>query len=302
MDAQEPLLRWTRRSAKFLNHVFSSHKIDGFVFLASRRAGSGRWHEYAFNLANTDGIEGWLTEHSRDRNDLYFCPNPFSCTYRRRENALSTPTAWCDLDNGDARRIRPQPNLLWETSPNRFQALWLWDKPLSVDDAEVASRTLTDAARGDKNGWSVTKYLRVPFTYNHKPQYDRPRVTLLHADWTPQPFDSELSRDKQRRRRSTHTFSQTGRDLPDFSTTFEKYRLKLHPRVRSLIRDKRLFHSDRSKCVYEIVCDLHCLGARFEEIASILKENVYFVSKYGGGAATLEREIVRIFEKLGDQT
>jgi hypothetical protein len=74
--------------------------------------------------------------------------------------------------------------------------------------------------------------------------------------------------------------------------------MKLHLRVRTLIRNKRVHERDRSKCVYEIVTDLFYAGASFNEIATILERNVYFVAKYGTSDAALAREISRITNKL----
>ena len=45
------------------------------------------------------------------------------------------------------------------------------------------------------------------------------------------------------------------------------------------------------------MCDLHRLGACLEEIAAILKVNVYFVDKRGNSDAALVTEISRILNK-----
>src|SRR5262249_25123209 len=87
---------------------------------------------------------------------------------------------------------------------------------------------------GDRNGWSITKYLRVPWTYNHKPEYDRPLIELIAAG-------TDKPQSKRPRRFSVREVSHAA-DLRvdpsryDPRKVLQKYRGQLRPRVRWLIR------------------------------------------------------------------
>lgn len=85
-------------------------------------------------------------------------------------------------------------------------------------------------------------------------------------------------------------------------SVYARYRRKLHVRVRFLIDQEQAagFERDRSKCIYEIVADLHRVRAAPAEIAAILWQNPYFISKHGKNLPKLYAEIRRIIGKLGE--
>jgi hypothetical protein len=290
---------WPTISIAFLHKLWSHHSNTGYVFLGTLERHGGRWLEHAVNLAEDFDFESFFARYSRRRYDLYFCPNRFRRPRRQKQYASATPFAWSDIDGGDTSKCKPSPNLIFETSPGRYQALWLWDVQESTDRAEQYSQILANIANGDPNGWSITKYLRIPETYNHKPDYNRPLVRMVHHDWKPQrkrpPAPTQLAQRLEPRIRAVASSDQPSMD---FETTFRKFRAHLHHRVRCLIRDSRPRETDRSKCVFEIVADLYRIGATFDEITVILRKNVYFKSKYGTSAVGLERETQRILTKL----
>ena len=284
----------------FLRRVWGWHPQRGFVFVGTRHCRTGRWDEHPIDLAKPLELKKLLTEYPAERSDIYFCPNRFRRAARRTQYALPSPFAWSDVDYGNVHTCCPKPNLIWQTSPGRRQALWILDAPEEPGRAEDYSRALTAAAGGDSNGWSITKYLRVPGTYNHKPDYNRPQVKLITENWRPRSTRPPLPRRPPKPFLTTSLADLAADEsvLGDFSVTFEKFRHRLQHRVRCLIRSRTLvWEPDRSKCVYEIVCDLHRVGASLPEIATILRDNVYFVSKYGDSRSALRREITRILEK-----
>lgn len=85
-------------------------------------------------------------------------------------------------------------------------------------------------------------------------------------------------------------------------SVYLRYRKKLHLRTRFLIDHARaaVFERDRSKCIYEIVADMHKVGASAGEIATILWHNPYFLAKHGRNLPALYAELERILSKLGD--
>jgi DNA primase RepB-like protein len=104
--------------------------------------------------------------------NVYFCPNLFRKRKRKKEEVLSTPTAWSDLDTCDPDKLLVRPTIVLESSAHRWQALWRLDE-VDVDDAELLSQRIAyhhadDGA--DRSGWDLTQLLRVPLTYNFKYQ------------------------------------------------------------------------------------------------------------------------------------
>lgn len=111
--------------------------------------------------------------------DLYWCPMLFSENKRRTEVAREEYCLWADLDEADPRKIdkRWRPSVAWETSPGRYQALWLLEDP-EAEDLYGASQRGADNQRmtlmvdADPSGWDTTQLLRLPGWTNHKAQYE----------------------------------------------------------------------------------------------------------------------------------
>lgn len=289
---------WPDGCAVILERLWDCHPPRGYVFLAALDRDTKVWREQAFNLAQGCTPDKFLRSHPRRDFDLYFCPNRFRIPRRQTRFALSTPFSWSDIDGGNVQASTPPPSFVMETSPGRFQALWLWDALEKPPQAERYSRILTQIANGDPNGWSVTKYLRVPGTYNHKAQYQLPKVNLIRACWRP-------IQSRPPRQTGKHVFlsipmskvPDTANAAIDDANVVQKYLRLIHPRARQLLRDTIVRELDRSKCVFEIVSALASAGASAREIRLALRSNPYFISKYGTSPSALHREVNRILSK-----
>lgn len=279
------------------------HDLDEnvFVFLAFRCVESGKWHEHAIEMHGEHlEISKLLTHYSRWDYDQYFCPNPFSTPRRKCKHALPTRFGWCDMDESNPEDYDPWASLVWETSPGRYQALWAWNRTHPVTDAEMFSKALTYRHGGDKNGWSATKMLRVPGSVNHKLQYDEPFVRLLRHDWT---GIVQRPMALKRVRGSWPTYIEDIEADPnthDRLTVLKKYRKQLHPKVRTLIRNRKAYEPNRSAQIFHMIAGLHEAGASHDEIASVIWDSPYFFEKHGYDIAKLNDEIGRVIGKLGD--
>lgn len=119
----------------------------------------------------------------------YFSPVRYSDMRRLKSNVVDQVTvAWADLDACDPNLCEPRPSIAVETSPNRYQAFWLLDEPVSANRAEDLNRRIAyhyRAQGADVSGWTSNKLLRVPGTPNLKPHYDPPpTVTMLWSEDT----------------------------------------------------------------------------------------------------------------------
>src|SRR5258706_4371436 len=111
---------------------------------------------------------------ANEGNDLYWCPSLFERKTRQMEFAMDEHCLWADLDEVDPRVIQDYPpTIAWETSPKRFQGIWL----VSGGDVQAASwqgvenQRLTYYLGADVGGWDTPQLLRIPGWKNHKPVY-----------------------------------------------------------------------------------------------------------------------------------
>jgi hypothetical protein len=110
--------------------------------------------------------------------DLYWCPSLFEGPHRKIELAMDEHAMWADLDEVDPRQLDDfRPTVAWETSPGRYQGLWLGN-PATEDFLGASwpgneNQRLTYLIGADKSGWDTTQLLRIPGWDNHKPEYSR---------------------------------------------------------------------------------------------------------------------------------
>lgn len=280
----------------FLHDIWKGGPKESFLFVATSAPDGERWREHAISADKMiAGLNRFFRAHSRWDYNLYFCPNPFSRARRRRAFALPSRSGWCDMDDSHPDAYRPQPNHVWETSPGRFQALWLWDARHEVGEAEAFSRALA-ARHGGDTGWSITKMLRIPGSINHKPNYDEPIIRLVSRNWRktterPEPLPNTHRAEPEALDMNPHAH--------DRRTVLRKYRSKLDTSTRHLLRHDRVQAPDRSARRFAIVAGLHEAGAHLDEIAGALWTSPYFCDKYGDDQNALETEVSRIIARVG---
>jgi hypothetical protein len=118
-----------RRMRRFLKRIWEAPTPDCWFFVSTSRPGSDSWRDHAIASEDINGeLRAFLKRHSRWDYDLYFCPNAFSEPSRKKRHALRSKVGWCDIDDSDPDDYEPVPSIVWETSPGRFQGVWLWDK------------------------------------------------------------------------------------------------------------------------------------------------------------------------------
>jgi hypothetical protein len=113
--------------------------------------------------------------------NVYYCPQLFETRKRRKDNVKTCPTLWADLDECPPEKVAVVPNIIIESSPGRYQALWRLSHPVAPHIAEDLSKRIAyfHAEDGcDRSGWDLTQLLRVPGTINYK--YSGEPKVLLH--------------------------------------------------------------------------------------------------------------------------
>ena len=163
---------------------------DGYVFFpyidreeqvraGTRRAG---FHEGpAFKWpADKERIIDHLLAHVKD--DVYWSTAIFEKPIRREDYAADEYALWADLDEADPSAIDDEytPTVAWESSPGRYQALWLPKRGKAAAPFNGASwpgnenQKLTYHIGADPSGWDTVQLLRIPGWNNHKPSYKKP--------------------------------------------------------------------------------------------------------------------------------
>lgn len=294
----------TRSQYQFFMDVWDFEGVPKgtvYTFLGFKRVSDGKWIEKAIKIRNgafSKEAFDLLTQFNRWDFDQYFCPNTFSKPRRKRQYALPTRFGWCDIDGSDPDAYDPWPSLVWETSPDRFQALWAWDTYHELDEAEGFSKALAYRHGGDRNGWTITKMLRLMGSVNHKLQYDEPYVHTVACDWTEihaRPI--ALSRDQAK---LSGPLPEVDVDPAKFNAAevVKKYRGQLHPKARTLMRNRKAYEENKSAQIFHMIAALHEAGACYDEIASVIWPNPYFVEKHGHDIGKLNEEIARVVGKL----
>lgn len=166
---------------KFFATVFGDE--HGYVCITRGRANEKNslkdfffeWPAEAKNLLT-------FIEQSIAGHNLWFCPMLLKERRRIKDNVVSCPVVWADLDtcHPDEAHVEPNPSIVVESSPGRFQAFWPMAKPLPPLEAEEYARRIAYryANQGaDTSGWDLTQLLRVPYTRNYK-YVDMPEVLV----------------------------------------------------------------------------------------------------------------------------
>ena len=269
-----------------------------YGIFAFRHRRTKKFVEKPMQITGFAKSNGLLAKFNRWDWDQYFCPNMFFEPKRKKEFARDTRLAWCDNDEADPFAFSPNPSVVWETSPGRFQSLWIWTTIHDPVKAEEYSRRLTYRHHGDDNGWPVNKLLRIPGSINHKEEYDQPFVRLLRFEPKPIEFRPRPVKTRGRSYSSKPLVLEFNYKAHKPLDVLKKYRRDLDPKARALIRHKKAYEPDRSDQIFHIVVGLHEVGATTDEIASVVWESPYFQDKYPDNLDALDAELSRILSKL----
>jgi len=281
----------------FMADIWGVYDSRAYTFMGTKGAG-GQWRDHPIRGRRERKVARILEKFPADRNDIYFCPNAFSERHRKTEFALPSRYAWCDIDDANPDGYDPQPSILWETSPGHFQGIWIWDANFSGEVAQGYSRSIVYKDGGDKNGWSITKMLRVPGTLNHKPEYKLPVVTLRSFDATRRKLPKSIlsygaAKPKPTARKRTASTGSVDPLKHDPDEVMAKYRKKVRSSTCSLVTAGRVIGSGRFMKVHRIALEYTEAGASDDEVAAVVWRSIYFQDKWYGDFNALEREVAK---------
>jgi hypothetical protein len=268
-----------------------------------RRAGfhEGRAYEWPKEKAQ-------ILEHMAENigRDLYWCPNLFEGPDRKSELAMDEHAMWADLDEADPRILSNEsdfkPTVAWESSPGRYQALWLGNP--DVGDFQGASwpgnenQRLSYYLGADKSGWDTTQLLRIPGWPNWKPEYRRngkPRMGKLLWDRGPM-YSMEDFKDLPEVRGAL-TQDKLGDILEseidnlDRSKIIARIKLKLNQVARDLLTSRTAEgpQGSRGDNLWYLIRCLADAGCTVQEIVAVVRPSVW--NKFEGRHDELKRLI-----------
>lgn len=262
----------------------------------TRRAG---FHEGPAFEWPTDRAK--ILEHMRahEDHDLYWCPSLFEYGERKKEFAADERSLWADLDEVDPRTLEDYPpTVAWETSPGRYQALWILNQG-DIQGASWAGREnqrLTYHIGADEGGWDTTQLLRIPGWKNHKLHYQKqygeaPEGKLL---WKNKRFylaDDFTDLPEVEGAVDSPVADAILGEVDRVNTTEvrARVRLKLNRRIRDYL-SAREATGDRSDVLWEIETSLAEVGCTVAEIIAIVRSTVW--NKYEGRADEMNRLLI----------
>lgn len=172
----------SRKRSDFFRLLFGNQ--EGYICIAHADPFKKHFQEdfflYPSELPKAlDAITRAIVGHN-----VWFSAHLYSARKRIKENVITTPCAWADLDTCDPDLLKVKPTFVIESSPERYQALWLFDKEVKPFDAEDISRRIAYAHAdqgADRSGWDLTQLLRVPLSYNYK-YHDSPPVKIVDVN------------------------------------------------------------------------------------------------------------------------
>lgn len=169
--------------AKFFRFIFGER--NGYICIGSESSVKGDFRQRFFQwpLAESELLR-YVEKQATSGRNVWFGINLLKTKFRKKEVCLPANLIWADLDDCDPDSTQPLPQVVIESSPGRYQAIWRVDEELDPYIAEDYSRRIYGRYRenGVDSGWALTKLLRIPFTRNVKAIYpDHPPVKLLRA-------------------------------------------------------------------------------------------------------------------------
>lgn len=258
-----------------------------------------------------DEIIAHLESHTTD--DIYWCPSIFEKKTRRIDNAMDEHALWADLDTIHPEEIDEEyrPTIAWESSPGRFQALWL----ITGGDIQGASwpgnenQKLTYYLGADHSGWDTTQLLRIPSWDNYKPEYklandgDPVHGRLLWHNgrrYLADDFEGLPEvRGADAGTLATDVLEDQIKSI-DRLEVWGRVRLKCSKEVRELVSARATGGQDRSEKLWQIERDLADAGCTVPEIVAITRDSIW--NKFAGRSDELRRLLTEAAKAIGERT
>lgn len=278
-----------RQQYLLLKEIWGRDVEPGYVFLPwipgeyahTSRRGQSFKNGPAFAWPPSDDgemIRRHLKDHADD--DLYFTPATFVDMNRSRDEISLERALWADLDEVDPRQLKEyQPTIAWESSPGRYQAVWLFRTAYAgASNSGDLNQRLTYHIGADVSGWDATQLLRVPGSKNHKKSREGEQGYLLFRE-SPRPNWQDFLNLPPVPKREVEDVDliilEEKVNRVDISKVKAKLRSKVKRYVRELIEATDVGDNDRSTVIWQIAREMADAQCELEEIVAILRGSVW---------------------------
>lgn len=168
----------------FFKHLLGP-RVKGHICIATIEPTGENFKERFFAYPDQldtmlDHIDKYTPSHN-----VYFCPQLLRAARRTKDNVTFCTAAWADLDECEPDNLVVKPSIVIETSPLRYQAYWLFEDVQHGEPAQDISRRIAyyhSFQGADRSGWDLTQLLRVPGTFNKKPEYGQAVIHIIDAN------------------------------------------------------------------------------------------------------------------------
>jgi len=239
--------------------------------------------------ADRERIVDHMEKHIDD--DLFWTPVLYDGDRRVKELLAENRCLYADLDEADPRGFEKdhdlKPTIAWETSPGRYQALWVIDGDIvGAADEGAENHRLTYLLGADHSGWDGTQVLRIPLWHNHKAEYrelygeDGAPGRIL---WSTGPvYDVSAFDDLPEVLTAQDVEDVLDADISAVNRreVLARVREKLSKRIRDLLWVDDPGPADRSEVLWDIERSLADVGCTAAEIVAIVRKTVW--NKYEG--------------------
>lgn len=256
-------------------------------------------------------IVEYLLSHTQ--HDVYWSVSLFEYPIRQEGYAMDEYALWADLDEADPHGIDDHPpTIAWESSPGRYQALWLAQRGAAAFTGASwpgkENQKLTYHVGADPSGWDTVQLLRIPGWENHKPEYRSkegtyPRGKILWSDgpsYELSDFD-DLPELQIGDAQLTDALA-SDIDAVDRLKVIARVRLKLNHTSREMLTAKEA-SGDKSERLWYLIRCLADVGCSVAEIVAVVRPLVW--NKFAGRHDELRRliaEASKAIAKRSDET
>lgn len=147
-------------------------EASGYVCIAFKEHATGRFQQLWFEYPSK--LEDLLTAINNNQQRLahfWFATALYNQPGDRHKIGIKYSTViHCDLDECDPRLLLVEPSILVQSSPGRYQALWLLEQPVTPSEAENVNTRIYYYHRdhGADSCHDAGHLLRIPYTPNFK--------------------------------------------------------------------------------------------------------------------------------------
>lgn len=224
----------------------------------------------------------------REKFDLYICFTPCEGKQRKKPNAKDSFVIAQDIDGVPIPEDLP-PSYYWQTSPGKYQGVWILDNAVTPQEHETICRKLVKKYNFDPCGSDIVHFYRIPSTRNHK-YASSFAVSGMKGDGK-----VYRKRDiiKHLKDVDINTSIVTNNELIEYKE-YDLEELLLNYSVKQAFNN--ILGSDRSEWAWNIEQKMIINGASKEEVKFVLLNAPDVMAKFT--KKTVDAEVNRVFAKV----